>query len=79
MYTTDHIWPVIPIKHLVNQYSEPTTPHKLENETKNSVTNLCVLFFPCVVRKATAHVDKNELNIGHKPQRHFCGTFVRIP
>ena len=30
MYTTDHIFPVLPIKHLVHQYVEPTTTHKLE-------------------------------------------------
>ena len=29
MYTTDYIFPVLPIKHLVNQDGEPTTPHKL--------------------------------------------------
>ena len=29
MYTIDHILPVIPIKHLVNQDGETTTPHKL--------------------------------------------------
>ena len=26
MYTTDNILPALPIKHLVNQYGEPTTP-----------------------------------------------------
>ena len=29
MFMTDHIFPVIPMKHLVNQDGEPTTPHKL--------------------------------------------------
>ena len=29
MYTTDHIFTGTPIKHLVNQGGEPTTPHKL--------------------------------------------------
>ena len=37
IYTTDNIFPVLPIKHLVNQYGEPTTPHKLETGTKTSV------------------------------------------
>ena len=30
MYTTDHIFPVLPIKHWVNQGGETTTPKKLE-------------------------------------------------
>ena len=40
MYTTDHILPVIPIKHLVNQDGEPNITHKLETGTKPSVSNL---------------------------------------
>ena len=31
MYKTDHIFPVLTIKHLVNQDGEPTVKHKLEN------------------------------------------------
>ena len=57
MYTTDHIFPVIPIKDLINEDGDPTTPHKLETGTKSTVSHLCVLFCPCVVRKATAHVE----------------------
>ena len=34
MYTTDNIFPVIPIKHLVIQDGEPTTPNKLETVTE---------------------------------------------
>ena len=34
IYTTGHIFPVIPIKHLVNQDGGPTTPHKLSTGTK---------------------------------------------
>ena len=29
MYTTDHIFPFLSIKNLVNQVGEPNTPHKL--------------------------------------------------
>ena len=65
MYTTDHISPTIPIKHLVNQYGELTTSHKLATGTKPSVSNLRVLLCPCVVRKVTAHVDTKSLNICH--------------
>ena len=57
MYTTDHIFPVLPIKDIINEDGDPTTPHKLATGTKPSVSHLRVLFCPCVVRKATAHVD----------------------
>ena len=40
IYTTDHILPVLPIKHLVNQYGEPTTPNKLATGTKPSLPKL---------------------------------------
>ena len=58
MYATDHIFPVLPIKDLINEDDDPTTPFKLATGTENSVSNVCVLFCPCVVRKATAHIDR---------------------
>ena len=51
MYTTDHIFPVLLIKDLINEDGDPTTPHKLETGKKPSVSHLHVLYFPCVVRK----------------------------
>ena len=36
IYMTDHIFPVLPINHMVNKYGEPTTPHKLATVTKPS-------------------------------------------
>ena len=78
MYTTDNIFPVLPIKNLVNQYGEPTTPYKLTTGTKPSVSNLCFLFWKCVVQKATAHVNRKMLNIRHKLQEGFQGTFIVI-
>ena len=59
MYTTYHIFPVLPIKVLIKEDGDPKTPHKLAIGTKTSVSHLRVLFCPCVVRKATAHVEKN--------------------
>ena len=56
MYTIDHIFPVLPIKSLINEDSDPTTPYKIATGTKPSVSHLRVLFCPCVVWKATAHV-----------------------
>ena len=63
MYTNYHILPCLPIKHLVNQDGGPTTPQKLATGTKHSVSNRGVLFCPCVVRKANAHVDTKALNM----------------
>ena len=34
MYTTDHIFPVLPIKDLINEDGDPTKPHKLATGTK---------------------------------------------
>ena len=78
MYTTDHIFPVLKFKDLINEDSKPTTSFKLATGTKPSVSHLRVLFFPCVVPKATAHVDKKALNMRHQVKKGFCGIFVGI-
>ena len=44
-----------------------------------SVSHLCVLFFPCVVWKAIALIEKNVLNMCHQAQKGFQGIFVGIP
>ena len=54
-------------------------PHKMETGTKTSVSHLRMLFFPYVVRKATAHVETKMLNIRHQAQKEFRGIFVGIP
>ena len=51
----------------------------MATSTKPSVSHLRVLFFPCVVRTATAHVDTKTLNMCHQAQKGFRGIFVRIP
>ena len=79
MYTTDHIFTVLPIKDLINEDGDPTTPHKLATGTKPSVSHLRVLFCPCVVRKATGHVETKTLNMRHQAQKGFCGIFKGIP
>ena len=65
IFITEHILLVLPIKHLVNQDVEPTMPHKLATGTKPSVSNLHVLFRPCVVQKSTEYVDTKALNMRH--------------
>ena len=79
MYALDHIFPVLPIKDIINEDGDPTTPHKLATGTKPSMSNLCMLFCPCVVRKATAHVETKTLNMRHQAQKGFRGIFVGIP
>ena len=79
MYTTDHIFPVLPIKYLINKYGKPNTPFKIATCTKLSVSHLRVLFCPCVVRKSTAHAGKNVLNMRHHVQKGFCSIFIAIP
>ena len=44
MYTTDHIFPVLPIKDMINEDGDPTTPYKLATGMKPSVSHLQVLF-----------------------------------
>ena len=69
MYTTYHIFSVLTIKDLINDDGDLTTPHKISTGTKSSVSHLSVLFFPCVVRKATAHVETKALNMHHQAQK----------
>ena len=71
IYMTDHIFPVLSLKKLINQDSEPTTPHKMETSTKPSVSNLRVKFCPCGLQKATAHVDTKALKTRHQSQKGF--------
>ena len=78
MYTTDHIFLVLPIKDLINEDGDPRMPHKLATGMKPSVSHLRVIFCPCVVRKATAHVETKTLNMRHQYQEEFHGIFVGI-
>ena len=43
------------------------------------MSHLRVLFCPCVVRKATAHVETKMLNMRHQAQKGFRGISVGIP
>ena len=79
MYTPDNIFPVLPIKYLINEDGDPTTPFKLATGTEPSVSHLSVLFCPCVVRKAAEHVETNTFNMRHQAQKRFRGIFVGIP
>ena len=43
------------------------------------MSHLRVLFCPCVVWKAKAHVETKTLNMRHQAQKGFRGIFVGIP
>ena len=79
MYTTDHIFSVLPIKYLINEDGNQTTPHKLARDKKYSVSHLRVLFCLCVLQKATVHVETKTLNMHHQALKWFCSIFIRIP
>ena len=79
IYTTDHIFPILPIKYLINKYGNLTTPFKLARGTKTSVSNLRILFCPCVILKASACVDKKSLNMCYQAQKGFHVIFIGIP
>ena len=63
---------------MMNKDSDPTTPFKLKTCTNNLVSHLRVLFCPCVVRKAMAHVDRKASNMRPQAQKRFRGIFIRI-
>ena len=65
MYTTYNIFLVLLIEDLINEEGDATTQHKVAIGTKPSVSHLCVLFCPCVVWKATAHLEIKTLNLRH--------------
>ena len=79
VYTTDHIFPVLPMKDLINEYGDLTTPHKLATGTKPSVSHSRVLFCPCVVQKVMAQVETKRLNMRHQALKGFRGIFLGIP
>ena len=76
IYITNHIFPVLPIKDLINEDGDLTTSCKLATGTKSSVSHLRVLFCPCVVRKFTAHIGTRALNMRHQAQKVFRSIFV---
>ena len=50
LYTTSHIFPVLPIKHLGNENGEPTTPHKLATEKTFSIKPTCFILSMCFMK-----------------------------
>ena len=79
MYTTYHIFPVLPIKYLINKDGNPTTPHKLATGTKPSVSHLRmfnVFVSTCAVAFCTTHGKNNTRKCdteGFLPVASLCG------
>ena len=65
MYPADHIFPILPIKDLINEDEEPTTPFKLVIVTEPAISYLRFWFCTCVVQKAYAYVGTKALNMCH--------------
>ena len=63
---------------MINKDVDTTTPFKPEAGKKPTVSHSLVLFCPCVVRKATAHVGTKTLNMRHQAQKGFRSIFVGI-
>ena len=76
MYTTYHIFVVLKIKDPINKDGDPTMPFKLATGTKHSLSRLCVLFCPCIVRKATTQVGTKALNMRHQAKSVFAASFL---
>ena len=56
MYTTDHTFPVLPIKYMINEDNEPTIPFKLATGTKTfSITFTRVIFSICCTESCCTH------------------------
>ena len=49
MYTEDNILLVLPLKYLINEDGNTTTPFKIATGKKPSILHLRVLFYPCAV------------------------------
>ena len=70
MYRTDHIFPVLPIKYLINEDGDPTTPYNLATSTKPSVSHLRVLFCLCVLCQAKGVKYASPITTGFL--RYLC-------
>ena len=79
MYTTYHIFLVLLIKDMINEDVDTTKPFKIATGTKPLLSHLRVLFCPCAVRTATAHINKKAFNMRHQAKKGFRGIFVGIP
>ena len=64
---------------MVNHDSDPTVPYNMVTSTKPSVSNIRVLFCPCVVQKTTAHNSIKTLNMNNQSQNVFWGIFFGNP
>ena len=79
MYAAHHVFPVLPIKDLVNEQGEPCTPFELMHGENPPVRQLRTLFCPVIVKKHTAMKDKKVVNMRNQAQKGYRGVFVGMP
>ena len=77
MYDTDHIFPVLTIKDLINEDGDQTTPHKIATGTKPSVSHFtCFIFSVCCTESYRARWDKDVKHASpsaKRVSRHLFG------
>ena len=74
IYTTDHIFLVLPIKYLINKDGEPTTPRHVRNLHYHIYA--CYFFICCMESYYTQR--QKALSMHYEAQNGFCGIFVGI-
>ena len=79
MYTTDHIFLVLPIKDLINKDVEPTTPFKHVTGMKSSVSIIFkhVIFSICCTENYCTRCDKGVKYVSPST-KYFRGIFIGI-
>ena len=74
MYKSDHIFPVLPNKYLINEDGKPTTPFNLQ-QVQNLQYRICVfIFFVCCTKLYCTCWDRGI----KQSQNGFHGIFVGI-
>ena len=77
MYTTDHIFPHLPIHDMINEDSNLTTPFKLATGTKPSVSHLHIIFFH-VLYIQLHHTVKKVVEYLSSSAKGFRGFFLKV-
>ena len=85
MYTIDHIFPVLPIKDLIDKDGDPTKPYKLATGTKNQC-HIYVFYFVRVLYKKLRRTLRKDIKHASpstkRVSRHLRGNTTalkRIP
>ena len=66
LYAAHEIIPALPLRDLVDDSGETTTPTFLMTGKKAHISGIRTLFFPCIIKKLTAQKDEKVLNMRHQ-------------